>query len=158
MGNYKAISTAVRESYDWRPIDILINNAGITRSGFIEEVSVEDLNEVVQTNLLGSLYPLHAALTDLKMRSRSHPISIVFIGSLASLVSINYLTPILGRSTRFQSKNQNLEIRACIVRTCTCSECLHLLIRKGGGIIGNNCILLTLILNNLAISTGMVVI
>ena len=157
MGNYKAISTAVRESYDWRPIDILINNAGITRSGFVEEVSVEDMNAVVQTNLLGSLYPLHAALADLKMRSRSHPISIVFIGSLASLVSINYLTPILGRNTRFQSKNQNLEIRACIVRTSTCSEYLHLLIRKGG-IIGNNCILLALILNNLAISTGMVVI
>jgi len=85
VGNYKAISTAVRESYDWRPIDILINNAGITRSGFVEEVSVEDMNAVVQTNLLGSLYPLHAALPDLKMRSRSHPISIVFIGSLASL-------------------------------------------------------------------------
>jgi 3-dehydrosphinganine reductase len=85
VGNYKAISTAVKESFDWRPIDVLINNAGLTRSGFMEEFSVEDINSVVQTNLLGSLYPLHAVLPQLKLRSRDHPISIVFVGSLASL-------------------------------------------------------------------------
>ncbi|KAG0624241.1 hypothetical protein M758_3G233100 [Ceratodon purpureus] len=85
VGNYKAISTAVKESYDWRPIDILINNAGVTRSGFMEEFSVDDINTVVQTNVLGSLYPLHAVLPQLKLRSRDHPVSIVFIGSLASL-------------------------------------------------------------------------
>jgi hypothetical protein len=76
----------VKESFDWRPIDVLINNAGLTRSGFMEEFSVEDINSVVQTNLLGSLYPLHAVLPQLKLRSRDHPISIVFVGSLASLV------------------------------------------------------------------------
>lgn len=83
--NYKEISKAVRESFDWRPIDILINNAGLTRSGFMEDFTVEDINVVVQTNLLGSVYPLHAVLPQLKLRSRDHPISIVFLGSLASL-------------------------------------------------------------------------
>lgn len=87
MGDYTAISTAVKESYDWRPIDILINNAGITRSNFMENFSVEEINDVVQTNVLGSVYPVHAILPQLKLRSRDHPISIVFIGSLASLVS-----------------------------------------------------------------------
>jgi len=87
VGDYSAISTAVKESYDWRPIDILINNAGITKSGFMEDFSVKDISSVVQTNVLGSLYPLHAILPQLKLRSRDHPISIVFIGSLASLVS-----------------------------------------------------------------------
>lgn len=86
MGDYTAISTAVKESYDWRPIDILINNAGITKSGFMEDFSVKDISSVVQTNVLGSLYPVHAILPQLKLRSRDHPISIVFIGSLASLV------------------------------------------------------------------------
>lgn len=85
VGDYTAISTTVKESFDWRPIDILINNAGITKSGFIEDFSVKDMSSVVQTNVLGSLYPLHAMLPQLKLRSRDHPISIVFIGSLASL-------------------------------------------------------------------------
>jgi len=86
VGDYGAISTAVKESFDWRPIDILVNNAGITRSGFMEDFSVEDIDTVVQTNVLGSVYPVHAILPQLKQRSRDHPISIVFIGSLASLV------------------------------------------------------------------------
>lgn len=76
----------MKESYDWRPIDILINNAGITKSGFMEDFKVKDINAVVQTNVLGSVYPMHAILPELKRRSRDHPISIVFIGSLASLV------------------------------------------------------------------------
>lgn len=87
MGDYGAISRAVKESFEWRPIDILVNNAGITRSGFMEDFSVEDIDTVVQTNVLGSVYPVHVILPQLKLRSRNHPVSIVFIGSLASLVS-----------------------------------------------------------------------
>lgn len=85
VGDYASISTAVKESFGWRPIDILINNAGITRSGFMEDFSLEDINTVVHTNVLGSIYPVHAILPQLKLRSRDHPISVVFIGSLASL-------------------------------------------------------------------------
>jgi NADP-dependent 3-hydroxy acid dehydrogenase YdfG len=87
VGDYAAIARVIEEALTWRPIDVLICNAGITRSGFFEDVSVEDLNAVVQTNLLGTVYPVHAALPSLKERSRSHPVAIVFIGSLASLVS-----------------------------------------------------------------------
>lgn len=86
MADYGAISTAVKESFDWRPIDILVNNAGITRSGFMEDFSVEDIDVVVKTNVLGSVYPVQAILPQLKQRSYEHPISIVFVGSLASLV------------------------------------------------------------------------
>jgi 3-dehydrosphinganine reductase len=85
VGDYAAIARVIEEALTWRPIDVLICNAGITRSGFFEDVSVEDLNAVVQTNLLGTVYPVHAALPSLKERSRSHPVAIVFIGSLASL-------------------------------------------------------------------------
>ncbi|CAM6026085.1 unnamed protein product [Sphagnum balticum] len=85
VGDYAAIARVIEEALTWRPIDVLICNAGITRSGFFEDVSVEDLNAVVQTNLLGTVYPVHAALPSLKERSRRHPVAIVFIGSLASL-------------------------------------------------------------------------
>lgn len=64
----------------------MFNNAGITKSGFLEDYSEKDISSVVQTNVLGSIYPWHAILSQLKLRSRDHPISIVFVGSLASLV------------------------------------------------------------------------
>lgn len=86
MADYTAISTAVKDSFDWRPIDILVNNAGVTISGLIQDLSAGDLQTVVQTNFLGSVYALHAVLPQLVLRSRDHPVSIVFMGSLASLV------------------------------------------------------------------------
>jgi NADP-dependent 3-hydroxy acid dehydrogenase YdfG len=118
VGDYTAISTAVKESYDWRPIDVLINNAGITRSGFMEDFSVEDINTVVQTNLLGSIYPVHAILPQLKLRSRDHPISIVFIGSLASLVRRLYLKNVLSLSKRMRFIDfKHLNVYRVIVRS-----------------------------------------
>uniref|UniRef100_A0A7I4CG17 Ketoreductase domain-containing protein n=1 Tax=Physcomitrium patens TaxID=3218 RepID=A0A7I4CG17_PHYPA len=85
VADYTAISTAVKDSFDWRPIDILVNNAGVTISGLIQDLSAGDLQTVVQTNFLGSVYALHAVLPQLVLRSRDHPVSIVFMGSLASL-------------------------------------------------------------------------
>jgi NADP-dependent 3-hydroxy acid dehydrogenase YdfG len=47
---------------------------------------LQDINDLMQTNVIGSVYPVHAALPSLKQRSRTHPICIVFVASLASLV------------------------------------------------------------------------
>lgn len=36
-------------------IDVLINNAGITRDGLLATLSIQDISEVIQTNLIGTL-------------------------------------------------------------------------------------------------------
>lgn len=36
-------------------VDLLVNNAGITRDGLLATMSLEDMTQVIQTNLLGSM-------------------------------------------------------------------------------------------------------
>lgn len=43
-------------------IDCLINNAGITSFKLAEDNSVNEINDVIQTNLLGSIYAIKAVL------------------------------------------------------------------------------------------------
>lgn len=85
VSDFQAITQAIQEAFQWKPIDVLICNAGLTRGGQLENQTVEDMDLVVRTNLNGSVYPVHAALPLMKERSKEHPASIVFIGSQASL-------------------------------------------------------------------------
>jgi len=66
VSDYKKISEAIKESHMWRPIDVLICNAGFVRSQYLEDTSIEDLDLIIQTNLTGTLYTLHAALPFMK--------------------------------------------------------------------------------------------
>jgi 3-oxoacyl-[acyl-carrier protein] reductase len=61
-------------------IDILVNNAGIGRFATVEEMSVEDWDAVIETNLNSLFYCSHAAIPHLKARGTSW---IINIGSLA---------------------------------------------------------------------------
>jgi NAD(P)-dependent dehydrogenase (short-subunit alcohol dehydrogenase family) len=88
----EAISAAIREAHERAPIDILICNAGIIIPGHFDDVSTKDLEETVTTNVLGSLYPIHAAIPLMKQRCGPNtPQSIVLVSSVAGLVS--YTTP-----------------------------------------------------------------
>uniref|UniRef100_A0A0D6QYP9 3-dehydrosphinganine reductase n=1 Tax=Araucaria cunninghamii TaxID=56994 RepID=A0A0D6QYP9_ARACU len=85
VSNYRAISQAIQEAFQWRPIDVLICNAGLTRGGNLETQTVEDMNLTMHTNFNGTVYTVHAALPLLKMHSKEHHVSIVLVGSLASM-------------------------------------------------------------------------
>ena len=61
-------------------IDILVNNAGIGRFATVAEMSVDDWDAVIQTNLNSLFYCTHAALPHLTKRATSW---IINIGSLA---------------------------------------------------------------------------
>lgn len=89
VGDFSAISEAVAASLRWRPIDVIVCNAGITQAGYLEHTDIRDLDKVIRTNVNGTVYALHQALPSLKewsMEDRhSHPVSIVLISSLASV-------------------------------------------------------------------------
>lgn len=91
-----AVSLAIQESFRWRPIDILVCNAGRAISGPLDAVDVKDLDLVARTNFLGCVYPVHAALPLMKLRSIENPSSIVFVSSLSALLFVpefNLYTP-----------------------------------------------------------------
>ncbi|GLJ10512.1 hypothetical protein SUGI_0129590 [Cryptomeria japonica] len=85
VSNFRAITQAIQEAFQWKPIDVLITNAGLTRSGNLETQTVEDIDLTIGTNLNGTIYPIHASLPLLKKHSKEHPVSIVLVGSLASM-------------------------------------------------------------------------
>ena len=89
MSDAGAITAAIREAHERAPIDILICNAGIIIPGHFDDVSTKDLEDTVTTNVLGSLYPIHAAIPLMKQRCGPNtPQSIVLVSSVAGLVSL----------------------------------------------------------------------
>ena len=65
-------------------LDILINNAGVSMRGDLEELAPEVLDRVVTTNLAGSINVTRAAIPDI-IESKGH---VVFISSIAGLFGL----------------------------------------------------------------------
>jgi acetoacetyl-CoA reductase len=80
VGDFAAVQAGVKEiESTLGPIDVVVNNAGITRDGTLQRMSWENWNEVVNTNL-GSCFNLCRSVID-GMRARSFG-RIVNIGSI----------------------------------------------------------------------------
>ncbi len=80
VGNFQECQASVKKiEAEVGPIDVLINNAGITRDSTIHKMSYEQWNEVIQTNLT-SCFNMSRAVID-GMRDRVYG-RIVNIGSI----------------------------------------------------------------------------
>lgn len=74
--NYKSQQEAARVVMEkWGQIDILVANAGIGHFGSIEDLSIEEWQDTIDTNLSGVFYSIKAALPALK-ESRGYVITI----------------------------------------------------------------------------------
>lgn len=60
----------------WGQIDVLVNNAGATYRRSIGEMTEEEIQEVVGTNLLGSLWCIREALPHLAARGDGHIVNV----------------------------------------------------------------------------------
>ena len=81
VGNYEACVTGLAEvAKDLGPVDVLINNAGITRDGAFHKMTLEQWNAVINTNL-GSLFNMTRQVIE-GMRARK-------FGRIINISSIN---------------------------------------------------------------------
>ncbi|MBW4574301.1 MAG: SDR family oxidoreductase [Aphanothece sp. CMT-3BRIN-NPC111] len=71
-------------------IDVLINNAGIYISGPVEEFSLSDWHQAIDTNLWGYIHTIQALLPHFIARGSG---TIVNVSSIGGKVPIPYLTP-----------------------------------------------------------------
>lgn len=71
-------------------IDVLINNAGIYVSGSVENFSLEDWHQVIDTNLWGYIHTINALLPHMIERGSG---TIVNLSSIGGKVPVPYLVP-----------------------------------------------------------------
>jgi len=97
-------------------IDVLINNAGVSLSGAVEEASAEDAHQLFETNLFGVIRMTNAVLPHMRKAGKGH---IINISSLAGLIGVPYLGlyaaskhALEGYSTslRYELKHQAIQV------------------------------------------------
>jgi short-subunit dehydrogenase len=64
------------------PVDLLIANAGLARSTYLQPLNVPDVEAMVRVNLLGVVYAIEAVLPEMLRRGSGH---LVGVSSLAGL-------------------------------------------------------------------------
>jgi 3-oxoacyl-[acyl-carrier protein] reductase len=80
--NTSVINAVAQLKRDVGDIDILVNNAGTGKFGGFMDLEVNDWEQIIQTNLLGSYYMIRAILPEMKARKNG---DIVNVSSSAGL-------------------------------------------------------------------------
>jgi len=71
-----AIQQAVEQSGE---IDILINNAGVWITGLLESNSLEDIEQAMKVNALGTIYCTYAVVPSMKRRKTGRIINVISV-------------------------------------------------------------------------------
>lgn len=84
ISNKKEVNQMVEFAYDeFKKIDILINNAGISSTGLIQDLKEEELNRLFSVNVNGTIFASQAVLPDMISR---HEGKIINISSVWGMV------------------------------------------------------------------------
>src|SRR5882762_10447451 len=70
-------------------VDVLVNNAGNFYAGFFEELSIEQIQSQINTNLFGQMIVTRAVLPQMRKQHAGH---IIAISSTAGIVGYEYCT------------------------------------------------------------------
>lgn len=96
VSNESDVNALVQVARDaFGPIEVLVNNAGITRDGLLLRMSEKDISDVLDTNLKGAFFCTKAVLKDM-MKSR--------YGKIINITSIVGVTGNAGQSNYAASK------------------------------------------------------
>jgi len=90
----------------FRRLDILINNAGIGGNGLFIDTVPQASKKIIETNILGSVYPTFYALPHIKETEGS----IIFISSLAGIFGIPYCAHYSTSKMALTALSQSLRI------------------------------------------------
>ena len=92
VSDYEACQATVKQiESDVGPVEVLINNAGITRDGTMHKMTFEQWNQVIQTNLTSCFNMCHAVLDGMRERGFGRIVNIGSInGQAGQYGQVNY--------------------------------------------------------------------
>jgi len=92
VGDHEATLAAVDAiTQEYGPVDIVVNNAGITRDGVLHRMSYDDWNEVMRVNLGGCLNLAKATFSGMRERGWGRIVNIGSInGQAGQYGQVNY--------------------------------------------------------------------
>ncbi len=92
VGNYDDCQETVQKiENEVGPVEVLINNAGITRDGTMHKMTFEQWNQVIQTNLTSCFNMCHAVLDGMRERGFGRIVNIGSInGQAGQYGQVNY--------------------------------------------------------------------
>jgi NAD(P)-dependent dehydrogenase (short-subunit alcohol dehydrogenase family) len=89
--NKESLDEVVDDSIrNWGAIDILVNNAGIIRDGFVDKLSEEDWDAVIDVNLKGAFLCCRAVVPHMKERQYGKIVNMTSASWLGNMGQSNY--------------------------------------------------------------------
>lgn len=85
VGDLQAVEAAAESLPTSRPVDVLINNAGITRPGHFLELPPGTFEEMLKVNYLGAVYLTRLLLPGMVERKQGH---VAYVSSLLGLMGV----------------------------------------------------------------------
>jgi NAD(P)-dependent dehydrogenase (short-subunit alcohol dehydrogenase family) len=81
-----AVMSAVASAFDcFGYVDVVVNNAGYGLVGAVEEVTEDDVRQIIDTDFLGALWVTQAVLPRLRGRGSGHIVQISTVGGVGTM-------------------------------------------------------------------------